>query len=241
MDFSKGWSHVVGSSAEDGPVLRCALSPYELVKLRPGASDKNIYGLFASGLQLRPNAPCFGTRFRADGSIGPYAWQTYAEVSARIDRVAAALWKLQLVPKAAEGYRFLGLYLKNSAEWMVAAEACYKTGVVVVPMYDTLGADTVKYIQGQTAMDTVVCSADELPNLIEACPFATVVATGSVGPELRRQCAGAGFRLILFAELEAEGEPLVRVVYPLPHSGITPPIARGRGRAAGQSAVFVRL
>ena len=217
MDFSKGWAHVVGSSTEDGPVLRCALSPYELVKSRLGASDQNIYDLFArGGLQLRPNAPCFGTRFRADGSIGPFSWQTYAEVSARIDSVAAALWKLQLVPKAAEGHRFLGMYLKNSPEWMVAAEACYKTGVVVVPMYDTLGAETVTYIQGQTKMDTVVCSASELPNLIQSCPFATVIATGIVGPELRRKCANAGFKLILFAELEAEGKASASVLPPPP-------------------------
>ena len=42
-------------------------------------------------------------------------------------------------PDANQGLRFLCLYCKNSPEWMLAAEACYRTGVVVVPMYDTLG------------------------------------------------------------------------------------------------------
>ena len=52
------------------------------------ADYKNIYDMFAKGgLKRRPTAPCFGTRFRPDGSVGPYAWQTYAEVSARIDNV----------------------------------------------------------------------------------------------------------------------------------------------------------
>ena len=80
-------------------------------------------------------------------------------MSARIDAIAAALWKVQLVPSAAQGLRFLGLYCKNSPEWMLVAEACYKTGVCIVPMYDTLGADTVTYIQGQTKMASVACSA----------------------------------------------------------------------------------
>ena len=50
--------------------------------------------------------------------------------------------------------------MKNSPEWMVAAEACYRTGVCIVPMYDTLGPDTVGYIQRQTGMGTAICSAN---------------------------------------------------------------------------------
>ena len=151
LDTRMGWAHIVGSSPADGPVLRSALSPHELVTCRQDADYQNIYQMFAKGgLKRRPAAPCFGHRFLPNGSIGPYSWQSYTEVSARIDAVAAALWKLELVPRAAEGLRFLGLYCKNSPEWMLVAEACYKTGVVVVPMYDTLGADVVSYIQGQT-------------------------------------------------------------------------------------------
>eukprot|EP00908_Phaeocystis_cordata_P013993 Transcript_25102.p1 GENE.Transcript_25102~~Transcript_25102.p1 ORF type:complete len:624 (-),score=271.51 Transcript_25102:79-1950(-) len=54
-------------------------------------------------------------------------------------------------------------------------------------------------------MASVVCSAAELPNLIQRCPFASVVAYGAVSAELRAQCASAGFKLVLFDELEAAG------------------------------------
>ena len=98
-----GWAHVVGSSPNDGPVLRNALSPHVLVTCRADADYQNMYHMFArGGLARRPDAPCFGSRLRPDGSVGPYEWQTYAQVSARIDAVAAALWKLQLVPTAAQ-------------------------------------------------------------------------------------------------------------------------------------------
>ena len=201
-----GFAHVVGSSPSDGPVLRNAMSPHVLVACRADADYRNMYHMFSrGGLTRRPDAPCFGSRLRPDGSVGPFEWQTYAQVSARIDAIAAALWKLQLVPTAAQGLRFLGLYCKNSPEWMLAAEACYKTGVVVVPMYDTLGAEVVNYIQGQTQMASVVCSAAELPNLVKSCPFRHVIAYGEVSHELRAQCTRAGFQLHLLAEIEEKG------------------------------------
>ena len=206
LDPRVGFAHVVGSSPGDGPVLRNALSPHALVACRADADYRNMYHMFAcGGLARRPDAPCFGSRLRPDGSVGPFEWQTYAQVSARIDAIAAALWKLQLVPSAAQGLRFLGLYCKNSPEWMLAAEACYKTGVVVVPMYDTLGAEVVGYIQGQTQMASGVCSAAELPSLVKKCPFRHVIAYGAVGHELRAQCARAGFQLHLLAQLEEQG------------------------------------
>ena len=95
---------------------------------------------------------------------------------------------------------------------MLAAEACYKTGVVVVPMYDTLGAEVVSYIQGQTQMHSVVCSAAELPSLLKACPFRHVVACGEVSRALRAQCAAAGFKLWLLAELEETGRASHRLL-----------------------------
>ena len=90
LDTSVGFSHVVGSSPGDGPVLRNALSPHALVACRADADYRNMYHMFArGGLARRPDAPCFGSRLRPDGSVGPFEWQTYAQVSARIDAIAA--------------------------------------------------------------------------------------------------------------------------------------------------------
>ena len=93
------------------------------------------------------------------------------------------------------------------------------TGVVVVPMYDTLGAEVVSYIQGQTQMASVVCSAAELPSLVKKCPFRHVIAYGAVGPELRAQCARAGFQLHLLAQLEEQGRAAASLLDQLQEPG----------------------
>ena len=192
----------------------------EKLTTRPlnGAHLNNIYDIFCNGLSLRPTAPCFGTRFREDGSVGEYTWQSYEEVSKRIDAVAAALWKLDMVPPSADGKRFVGLYCKNSRDWMVLAEACFKTGVVIVPMYDTLGADVVQYIQGQTGAATVLCTAAELPNLIKKNPFRDIIVHGPCDDALRAKARGAGLRLHDFDELEAFGAK-----HPAAAAGVAPP------------------
>ncbi len=179
-----GYAQAVGSDGE-GPVLRNRLSVDALIDRPAGFGGQNLYDLFVhGGLQRWPTAPCFGSRVREDGSVGAYEWQTYQETSARIDAVAAALWQLQLAPRTADGKRFLGFFLKNCRDWVVGALACFKTGVTVVPMYDTLGPETVKYIQEQTLTTAVICTASELPQLLKECPFTTVIVTGFVKPEL---------------------------------------------------------
>ena len=200
------YSVIVGSEAGDGPVHRSVERPHELIDRPVGSSATTMYDIFAlGGLRMRPHAPCFGSRVSDSGAVGAYDWQSYAEVSRRVDHLAAALWRCDLVPETSDNMRLLGLYLKNSRDWMVTALACYRLGVTVVPMYDTLGADTVAYIQRQTHVATVVCTQAELPVLLANCPFANVIVTGAIEPALRERCIAAGLNLLGFSKLEATG------------------------------------
>ena len=213
--FLQGFSCAVGRSGE-GPIVRNAEMPHHLITT-PDEKVTNLYHVFLNGVKTRPTAPCFGSRVRDDGRVGPFEWQTYTEVKARVEAFAAGMWKLDMVPMAPDGKRFLGFFLKNSRDWMIGALACYKTCVVVVPMYDTLGPETVAYIQGQTMTATVVCSAAELPKLLKECPFASVVASGFVPPELLREVKATGkFRCSGFAEVEALGAANLSLLATLP-------------------------
>ena len=209
LDLTTGYVTPVASVPGEGPVLRNAVSPHKLVDSPVMGEYEHIYQLFVNGgARLRPTAPCFGSRVREDGRVSTYEWQTYQEVRARVDAVAAALARLDLVPKTPDGRRFFGFFLKNCRDWMITALACYKLGVVVVPMYDTLGPDVVAYIQRQTLMSTALCTAAELALLAKtACPFKTVVVTGALPDKVRQAATAAGISFTTFAELEAAGKP----------------------------------
>ena len=88
--------------------------------LRACTGIVNLHQNFMHGVSTRPTAPCLGSRVREDGSVGPYEWQT---CSGRLARrgCCRGLWKLDCVPMAPDGRRFLGFFLKNCRDWVVGA------------------------------------------------------------------------------------------------------------------------
>ncbi len=53
--------------------------------------------------------------------------------------------------------RLLGLYMKNCPEWILADQAAFTIKAATVPLYDTLGPESVGYVINQTELATVVC------------------------------------------------------------------------------------
>ena len=200
-----------------GPSCAIAESAHQLLEGTADGRCRNLHDCFLHGVSLRPTAPCFGSRVRENGKVSTYEWQTYQQIRSRVDHAACGIWKHDLVPMSSDGKRFFGFFLKNCRDWCVTSLACYKTGVVVVPMYDTLGPETVEYIQGQTTTTTVLCSAAELPSLIKKCPFQTVVVTGFVPKDLLQKARSCpNFKLLVYSQLEAVGKANVSILPSLP-------------------------
>lgn len=206
-----GYSSIVGSQPGDGPVLRRAGYEARLVDGLDGASI--ISDVFTLGLaRVGPDSPCFGTRFRTDGSVGAFQWHSYAQVAERIAHFALGLQSMQLVPPAssADTLRALGFFARNSAEWVVGALACYRLGIVVVPMYDTLGPDTVRFIAAQTGASAIICYPTGLATVLAVGaraggPLRTAIVIGAPSAQQRTDAAAAGVALHTFAEVEARG------------------------------------
>jgi long-chain acyl-CoA synthetase len=64
-------------------------------------------------------------------------------------------------------FRFLSIYAKNREEWLVTDFACVKAGITSVPLYDTLGKESIEYILDQCQIRTVVCSGDKVKTLCD--------------------------------------------------------------------------
>ena len=59
-------------------------------------------------------------------------------------------------------YRIIGMYGKNSIDWVLTEQSCNAYNFSICPVYDTLGADSVEFILQQTAMKTCVCGKEEV-------------------------------------------------------------------------------
>lgn len=126
-------------------------------------------------------------------------------------------------PSGCAQHKLVGIYSKNRMEWVVTEQACNAYGWCNVPLYDTLGAEAVSYICGQTGMHTVFAARTEVAKVVkfkaqcaaEMGELKNVVQFEDVTRVEREAASAVGLTLRSFAELAEAGR-----AHPAPH---TPP------------------
>jgi len=177
---------------------------------------QTLYEALRRGQTINPLGPCLG--FRAVSTTGkatPFVYSSYTEVVARVDAIAAGLDDLKLLKKNESGYLLLGLYMKNCMEWTISEHATYCLGGATVPLYDTLGPDTVSFVLNQTNLSACVCTRTEVPFLVKAknignCPqFETIIVVDGILPDVAQLCKDANINLTSLARVETHGAHLL--------------------------------
>lgn len=175
--------------------------------------------------------PFLGCRpFNPDGSAKDYVWFTFEEVGRRVDNFGSGLVNLNLCPPTGDeelrGRGILGLYSKNRLEWVIAEHGGFTQSIVPVPMYDTLGPESVAYVINQTSMKSLICSAEVVHNVLACkpqCPsLQAIVQMEPVSTDLKGKAQAAGVQIYSMAEVEADGAvKLRRHVAPSPQDIFT--------------------
>jgi long-chain acyl-CoA synthetase len=165
---------------------------------------KTLYQSFQRGKRESKNGPCLGWRVGPDH---PYQWLSYQEVEDAATQFGAGL--VQLGVETGQD-SFVGAYARNSPEWVVAEQSCNYYSRVLVPLYDTLGAEAVAYIINQTCMSVVVCEASKLLPLIKHsgnCPSLRLIITmaNSISSEERDAAQQAGLVLHTMSDVKKMG------------------------------------
>eukprot|EP01025_Chloroclados_australasicus_P046347 TRINITY_DN5113_c0_g1_i4.p1 TRINITY_DN5113_c0_g1~~TRINITY_DN5113_c0_g1_i4.p1 ORF type:complete len:682 (-),score=85.59 TRINITY_DN5113_c0_g1_i4:964-3009(-) len=111
----------------------------------------NIYELWLQSLKNFRQNNCLGSRPQyGDDKWSPYKWQSYQDVDTRVQQLSTALSNIGV----RRGDR-VGIYGTNSPEWMISLLACHRMGYICVPLYDSLGENSVLYIVNQTECKVV--------------------------------------------------------------------------------------
>ena len=112
------------------------------------------------------NYDCVGERvINDDGSAGPYRYISYAQFYERCLAFGRGLLELGLQ----RGDK-IGIYSVNSLWWQTAAFGAFSVGIVVVPVYDSLGRDAAKYIINHAEVKLVLVSTFKFKALCELIP-----------------------------------------------------------------------
>ncbi|KAI8639886.1 hypothetical protein BD408DRAFT_484526 [Parasitella parasitica] len=151
-----------GSSA----IYRNGEIPEILYSLEP-EKVKTTYDLFARGLGLSPYRECLGRRpYNIElGQRDHVVWQTYTQVSNRIDHFGSGL--MHIIQTHTKNATKIGIWSANRPEWTITDLACASQGLCSVALYETLGSETVQYIINHAELEILVCSSKYLAQLLK--------------------------------------------------------------------------
>ncbi|XP_061421114.1 long-chain-fatty-acid--CoA ligase 1-like [Lethenteron reissneri] len=164
------------------------------------------YEVFQRGLRMSNNGPCLGHR----KPNHPYEWISYKETSDRAEYLGSGFLHRGAKPSSEQ---VIGIFSQNRPEWIIAEQACYTYSLVVVPLYDTLGRESIDYIISQAEISTVVCDKlEKVKGLLESIEegairiVKTIVVMEPFDGVMEQRARNCGVDLILFRELEVIGK-----------------------------------
>ncbi len=172
-----------------------------------------MHECFMRGVSVNPDGRCVGYRpIAKDGTAGAYKWYTYKQTARRAKNFGSGLEALGCCPPGEDGMRTLGFYAKNRLEWVVGEQGCYGQNIVPVPMYDTLGAESVAYVVKQVGLRAVCCTKPGLQRILDVsreCDFLTtvIIMDGALGDSERKLIRQyPAVTVMLMQDVEAIGE-----------------------------------
>lgn len=92
--------------------------------------------------------------------LGEYEWDTYAEAFNRACNFASGLIKMghDLDSHAA-------IFSDTRAEWIIAAQGCFRQNLTVVTIYASLGEDALVHSLNETQVSTLICDSKQLKKI----------------------------------------------------------------------------
>ncbi|XP_024145518.1 long-chain-fatty-acid--CoA ligase 1a isoform X1 [Oryzias melastigma] len=166
---------------------------------------RTLYEVFQRGLRVSNNGPCLGSRKPNQ----PYEWESYQEVMDRAENIGSALLHRG---HSNTGDKFIGIFSQNRPEWTISELACYTYSLVVVPLYDTLGTESIGYILDRAAISTVICDVPEKARMIldsvkgQGKTVKTIVLMEAFDSELEARGQESGVDIMSLKQFEAIGK-----------------------------------
>jgi len=142
---------------------------------------------FQFALEKHSHKKCLGTRkllevkdeVQPDGKLfkkwrmGEYSWQSYVDIDTLSTNLGKGLRELGQLPQ-----QNLCIFADTNADWMVAAQGCFKQSFPVVTVYTNLGDEAIIHAINQTEVEIVITNHELLPkfkNILTKTPKVGVV------------------------------------------------------------------
>uniref|UniRef100_UPI00398F4131 long-chain-fatty-acid--CoA ligase 1-like isoform X2 n=1 Tax=Pristiophorus japonicus TaxID=55135 RepID=UPI00398F4131 len=167
---------------------------------------KTLNDVFERGLIVSDNGPCLGFR----NPNQPYQWLSYQEVKDRAEYVGSGILNQGYKPG---NDRCIGIFSQNRPEWVIIEQACYSYSMVLVPLYDTLGAEAISYIINKADISVIFCDTTvKVEAVLQGVEngttpnVKTIVVMNIFGADLKERGNNCGVSIASLKEVENEGK-----------------------------------
>ncbi|KAJ3270477.1 Long-chain-fatty-acid--CoA ligase 5 [Terramyces sp. JEL0728] len=179
--------------------------------------DKSTaYELFWEAVKAFGSKPFLGQR----GQL-----YTFSQIADRVQVFGKGLIEaVKLKPKVDDFHdtlaaQFVGIYLGNSIEWVIADYACLTYGLVSVPLYESFDKDDLHYILNHTELKCIITSTKSLEKILDSCAKGNRIRhivlsdLDIIDEENKDKADLVGVKLVSFKELEDAGRSIQRSHY----------------------------
>ncbi|XP_051955590.1 long-chain-fatty-acid--CoA ligase 6 isoform X2 [Xyrauchen texanus] len=175
---------------------------------------KTMYEVFQRGLHITGDGPFLGCRLPNQ----PYKWLSYKDVFSRAEHLGSGLLSQGCQPNTDQ---FIGVFAQNRPEWIISELACYTYSMVVVPLYDTLGPDAIRYIINTAEISTVICDKTEKAKVLlgniergETPGLKSIILMDAFDSQLVEEGQKCGVHIQALTDVEALGREHCRKPVP---------------------------
>jgi long-chain acyl-CoA synthetase len=128
----------------------------------PKEPMNNFYDMLCRTERLYPDGNSLGRRKRNEnGELGDFEFMTYKELKKKVLALGSSFVNL--------GLKFgdhVGIFSKNCPEWLVIHLAISSQGMVSVPVYESLGPDSIEFIVNHSDMRLLCISSENLDKVL---------------------------------------------------------------------------
>ena len=123
----------------------------------------------------KPNSNFLGTREYNPNTkkYGKYLWKSWAQIYDLSTLFLYGITKFNLCPEISvdddnnEKMKFMGFYCRTREEWIVGSFGCQMDSVTIVPIYDTLGMNSMEFILKQTELTTILAETKKFDMILK--------------------------------------------------------------------------
>ncbi|XP_012936178.1 long-chain-fatty-acid--CoA ligase 5 [Aplysia californica] len=164
-----------------------------------------IFDALLRGRRVSENGPCFGAR---TGPNREYEWMSYQEAIDSAQYIGSGLIHKGIPPK---NDSYVGIFASNCPEWAVTDYGCQGFSMCPVPLYDTLGSDSISYVLNQCDIKAILVDTEARLNTVlsikdEVLSLQLIVVLKEVSGEVKASAAAKGVDIVSFKELKELGK-----------------------------------